>query len=164
MPFYWRKIFAGGNLIRRAAPFALLVAAGCSSVETRDALSVVDDAGPVPDHRRIIIASLLERGVPPVTGTDGWTYLVNDPRGMGPYEVSTEVRRVYANVGWAWLACLKAANQGELLHIAVFIQNNRVKDVRAQVLSDQCHDQSYTPLRVPFPTGRERSPARSPSR
>jgi hypothetical protein len=117
----------------------------------------MDDAGPAPDHRRVIVGALLEREVPPVTGTEGWTYLVNDPRGMAPYEVSAEVRRVHSLVGWAWLACVKAFNKGEPLHVAVFIQNNRVKDVRSQVLSDQCLQQTYVVLPVSFPTGRERS-------
>jgi hypothetical protein len=144
------------------ASLAVLITSACSFLETIERPQT-DANEPVPDYRRIIAESIVERRV--VSGAvisattasraDEWTYLFDDPGRLAPFEVSTEARRVQSAVGWAWLACIRAYNRGHPLYVAVFIQGNRVRERRAQVLSDQCGHQRYEPLPVTVPPPQE---------
>ena len=122
---------------------------------------VLETFDPAPSYRKIV-ADSLAAGVNdsdslvvnrenPAARKHQITRIFEDSSLLAPFEISG-VRQVYSFAGWTWLTCLKAHDKGRPLYYAVFIQDNRVIDVRARVAVDECDKQTYDPLKVELPT------------
>ena len=66
----------------------------------------------------------------------------------GEIEISG-VRLVDHLKGPAWLTCLKLEPRGNMQHYAIFIQDDRILDVRAGIIIDQCHKETYSSFQIP---------------
>ena len=67
---------------------------------------------------------------------------------VGEIEISG-VRPVDHLKGPAWLTCLKLDARGNPQHYAIFIQGDRILDVRAGIIIDQCHKETYSSFQIP---------------
>jgi hypothetical protein len=125
-----------GRLAVRAYALTLAAAlAGCSASE------IVQNwnGEPPPDltqpnYRRIV--------------ADNIKTLLPNQLALSDLEISG-VRLVDHFKGPSWLTCLKLDAQGTPQHFAIFIQGDKIIDSREGILIDQCHKETYTPLKLP---------------
>jgi hypothetical protein len=127
-----------GRLAVRAYLVALAVTlGGCSASE------VVQNLPPAtaidlqqPNYRRIVADNV--RGVIPNVAS------------VGDLEISG-VRLVDHLKGPAWLTCLKVDAHGKPQNYALFIQGDKIIDLRIGIVIDQCYKQTFEPFDLPPP-------------
>jgi hypothetical protein len=78
---------------------------------------------------------------PPITRE--WE--IKNAETYAPYEISN-AQQVHSLQGWAWLVCLKGNSGGHPIYFAIFIQNERIVNIRGSVSVDDCPKQLYEPL------------------
>ena len=113
----------------------------------------------IPAYRKIIADSLaanpehsevLDSALPFRRREYSTTRIFLNPRFLLPFEISG-IRWIHAQIGWAWLACLKANYRNRPVYYAIFIQQEYVVDARSGVAIDQCRNQNFTPFHVKLP-------------
>jgi hypothetical protein len=131
-----------GGLALRASLLALAAAlAGCSASEIVQNLpppTVAPDLSQ-PNYRRIVAANI--------------KMIFPDQSLLGDVEISG-VRMVEHLKGPAWITCLKLDARGTPNHYAIFMQGEKIIDLRAGIMIDQCHKETYTPFES-FPGARK---------
>ena len=69
---------------------------------------------------------------------------------VGDLEISG-VRLVDHLKGLAWLTCLKVDAHGKPQNYALFIQGDKIIDLRIGIVIDQCYKQTFEPFDLPPP-------------
>ena len=120
------------------AAFVLALAAilcGCSASEIVQNWTAPPATDlPQPNFRRVI--------------ADNIKTIFPNQQPVGEIEISG-VRLVEHLKGPAWLTCLKLEARGNTQHYAIFIQGDRILDVRAGIIIDQCHKETYSSFQIP---------------
>lgn len=76
------------------------------------------------------------------------------------FELSSATETLHTT-GWAWRTCLRVATRDQVTSYAVFVEQNRVVDLRGKVTSDNCEKEQYTELAVRrAPSARDRKSQR----
>jgi len=113
---------------------------------------------PVPDYKAIIGEALSAKKMTfqisdsskttPTPPPAEWE--IKNPELYAPFEISG-ARQVQSLQGWAWLVCLKGDHRGQPIYFGVFIQRDRIANIRGNVSVDLCPYQQYEPLTLRLP-------------
>jgi hypothetical protein len=139
-----------GRLIERLLLSCGVVLGGCSGAELAQystppgaaEISQPNSEISQPNYRRIVADNIKEIF----------------PKEMPPGEMEISPLRMVDHLkGAAWLTCLKVDSSGSLPLYAIFIQADKIIDVRVGVIKDECRKQPY----APFEIAREATPVQS---
>jgi hypothetical protein len=127
-----------GQFAVRVYLVALAVAlGGCSASEVVQNLPPATAIDlPQPNYRRVVADNV--RAVIPNVGSGG------------DLEISG-VRLVDHLKGPAWLTCLKVDAHGKPQNYALFIQDDKIIDLRIGIVIDQWYKQTFEPFNLPPP-------------
>lgn len=105
-----------------------------------------------PDHKSVIqfyLRAKVGQKLPVYESPAGGpgTFFGN-PKRFGHIELSPPIRVQHPLAGWSWMTCFRSLPPGQKpSDYAVFIVDSAVVDVRRSVVTDNCENRAYEPLR-----------------
>ncbi len=113
------------------------------------------DAEPMPAYKDLIRDMLTRPAREQAPARPAGLYVYDPavrilaPQKYAPYAISG-ARYVYNFPGKAWQICLRGTAEGKPYYFAVFIRRNQVINVRGEIFTDKCPEQTYEPFPVNF--------------